>query len=89
MEFIVLIITLRTNLSKIPIKNKLSMEKINALGINSYYKNLPFGKKDKFVMDVADAIGKATATVRRKIEKGIWNEKTELPIVEDIIKKAS
>lgn len=77
------------NLSKFPIKTKLYMEKISALGISSYYKNLPYGEKDKFVVKVADAIGKATATVRRKIEKGNWNEKTELPIVEKLFKNIS
>ena len=63
------------------------MEKNNALGITSYYKTLRYGEKDKFVMKVADAIGKATASVRRKIEMGAWNEKTELPIVIKIIEE--
>ena len=89
MEFIIFIITLPTKLIIILIKTKLFMEKIDAMGISSYYKNLPFGKKDKFVMDVAFAIGKAAVSVRRKIEKGVWNEVTELPIVESIIRKAS
>lgn len=70
-------------------QNKLFMEKITAMGITSHYKGLAFGDKDKFVVKVADAIGKSSSAVRRKIDTGVWNEKTEIPIVARIIKGES
>ena len=33
------------------------MEKLDVLGISSYYQKLPFGAKDTFIMELADAIG--------------------------------
>jgi hypothetical protein len=62
------------------------MEKITALGIFSHYKSLAFGEKDKLIVTIAKAIGKSSSAVRRKIEKGVWNEMTEIPIVDKIIR---
>ncbi len=53
--------------------------------ISSYYQNLPFGKKDEFVRDCADAIGKSSNSVRRKIILENWS-KTELPVVLNLMK---
>lgn len=58
--------------------------KINADGISSYYKNLPFGEKDKFVTRIAEALEMSTPNVRRKIYRGSWKG-YELKFVEDII----
>ena len=63
------------------------MEKNSALGISSHYEKLPHGEKNKFVMEIANAIGKSTDAVRRKIRLGIWNEKLELPVVNSIVAK--
>lgn len=57
----------------------------DALGITSYYDRLVYGEKDRFVVLVADAIGLSTQAVRRKIKLGKWNEKTELPLVNNVI----
>lgn len=62
------------------------MDKIDALGISSYYDSLVRGDKDAFTIEVANAIGKSTPTVRRKIRLGNWNPKTEIDKVADIIK---
>lgn len=61
------------------------MANIDALGISSYYDSLNRGEKDGFTIDVANAIGKSTATVRRKIHLGNWNQKTEIEKVATII----
>ena len=74
-----------TNLVIILNTTKLFMEKIDALGISSYYDSLVRGDKDTFTIEVANAIGKSTATVRRKIRLGSWNQKTEIDKVTDII----
>ena len=62
------------------------MEKMNELGINSYYETLPRGEKDSFVRDVAEAIGQSTSNVRLKMKNGRWG-KTEVPIIAEIIEK--
>lgn len=60
------------------------MENKEALGINSYISGIPFGKKDPFIMEVADAIGQSTSSVRRKIKNGGWR-KTEIPVIMKLI----
>ena len=62
------------------------MEKVDVLGITSHFENLPFGKKDSFLREIADAIGQSTNTVRRKIQSGKWR-KFEIPIVTKIMQK--
>jgi hypothetical protein len=56
----------------------------DSLGITSYYEKLPMGKKDDFIREVADAIGKSTPNVRLKIKTGNW-QKTEIPVVLSLI----
>lgn len=60
------------------------MENANVMGINSYIDGLPFGKKDPFIMEVAEAIGQSTSSVRRKIRNGGWR-KTEIPVILKLI----
>ncbi|MBR0276277.1 MAG: hypothetical protein IJQ76_08720 [Prevotella sp.] len=60
------------------------MEKIDCLGISSYYENLPRGEKDGFVRGVAEAIGQSTSNVRLKMKNSRWG-KTEVPIIAGII----
>ena len=62
------------------------MEKIDCMGISSYYENLPRGEKDGFVRDVAEAIGQSTSNVRLKMKNSRWG-KTEVPIVAGIIER--
>lgn len=54
------------------------------MGITDYYENLPRGEKDKFLMEVADAIGQSTTNCRLKMKNGRW-KKIEIPIIENII----
>ena len=61
------------------------MENLGALGISSYYESLNHGDKDAFTIEIANAIGRSTSSVRRKIKSGSWNVKTELGKVEEII----
>lgn len=56
------------------------MEKLDVLGISSYYQKLPFGAKDTFIMELADAIGLSTSSVRRKIKNCSWR-KSEVTVV--------
>ena len=58
---------------------------MDMMGISYYYENLPRGEKDKFVVEVADAIGQSTSNTRLKMKNGRWS-KTEVPIIENIIK---
>lgn len=62
------------------------MEKIDCMGISSYYENLLRGEKDGFVRDVAEAIGQSTSNVRLKMKNSRWG-KTEVPIVAGIIER--
>lgn len=65
------------------------MDKITPMGISSYYHSLPHGKKDEFVREVSDALGQSTQSVRRKIRFGAWKEKTELPIIVQLMEGRS
>lgn len=60
------------------------MKNLDAMGITDYYDQLPFGDKDAFIREVADAIGKSSQSVRRKIRLGCWS-KPEMPLVNDVI----
>lgn len=82
-----LIVILPTNLIIISIESKFMSENYDALGISSYYENLPFGKKDIFAREIADGLGMSTSNVKRRIRFGKWNPKTELPLVSKIIKE--
>lgn len=62
------------------------MNKMDGMGITSYYDGLPFGGKDGFVRDVAEAIGQSTSNVRLKMKNGRWS-KAELPIVNQVIEE--
>lgn len=62
------------------------MEKMDSMGISSYYESLPRGEKDGFVREVAEAIGQSTPNVRLKMKNSRWS-KTEVPVVIDIIDK--
>lgn len=62
------------------------MEKMDCMGISSYYEGLVRGEKDVFVREVADAIGQSSANVRLKMKNGRWG-KTEVPVIADIIEK--
>lgn len=42
------------------------------MGIKDYYQNLSHGDKDKFVIEVAEAIGQSTSSVRRKLRDESW-----------------
>lgn len=81
-----LIVILPTNLIIILIITKFKMEKMDCLGISSYYENLPRGEKDSFVRDVAEAIGQSTSNVRLKMKNSRWG-KAEVPIISDIIER--
>ncbi|MBP3756261.1 MAG: hypothetical protein J6I61_03170 [Prevotella sp.] len=59
---------------------------MDGMGITSYYDGLPFGGKDGFVRDVAEAIGQSTSNVRLKMKNGRWS-KAELPIVNQVIEE--
>jgi hypothetical protein len=61
------------------------MEKLDVMGICSYYQKIPFGAKDSFVMELADAIGQSTSSVRRKIKDGSWR-KSEIAVVTKFMK---
>jgi len=78
---------LRTNIIIISIKTKFMKANYDALGITSYYENLPFGKKDIFAREIADGLGMSTSNVKRRIRLGKWNPKTELPVVSKIIEE--
>ena len=62
------------------------MNKIDGIGISSYYEELPRGEKDAFVREVAEAIGQSTSNVRLKMKNGRW-AKTEVPKINDIIER--
>lgn len=62
------------------------MTNLNVKGITDYYNQLPFGKKDAFLVAISIAIGKSTQAVRRRIRLRNWS-KLELPIVYEIIDK--
>ncbi len=62
------------------------MEKMDAMGIKTFHENLPFGQKGKLETQISLAIGQCPSNVRRKIRLGIWNEKTELPLVNNVLK---
>ena len=66
--------------------NKFYMRKKDCLGICSYYKELPRGKKDVFVREVAEAIGQSSANVYLKLRNSRWG-KIEVPIIAAIIEK--
>lgn len=57
---------------------------MDSMGISYYYENLARGEKDKFVMEVAEAIGQCSSNVRLKMKNGRW-AKTETPIISRII----
>ena len=59
---------------------------MDAMGITCYYENLPRGEKDKFVMEVASAIGQSSSNVRLKMKNGRWAI-TELPAIQKIIEE--
>lgn len=73
-----------TNIAIIFHKTMINADKITADGIYSYYKNLPFGKKNEFTMEVADALEMSYDNVRRKIARRMW-KKYELKFVNGII----
>ena len=81
-----LIVILPTNLIIILIITKNFMNKLDCLGISSYYEELPRGEKDGFVRDVAEAIGQSTSNVRLKMKNGRWG-KTEVPTINEVIEK--
>lgn len=58
--------------------------KITGSGIISYYNDLPFGEKDKFVTEIAESLEMSTSNVRRKIYTESWKN-YELKFVEKII----
>lgn len=58
--------------------------KIDADGVYSYYKSLPFGQKNAFAMEIANALEMSYDNVRRKISKRMWKT-YELKFVNDII----
>lgn len=62
------------------------MENLTEAGISSYYKNLERGKKDSFIVEVAEKIGITTISVRWKIKNWKW-KKIEIEAVSDIINK--
>lgn len=62
------------------------MEKMDCLGISSYYESLQRGEKDNFVREVAEAIGQCSSNVRLKMKNTRWG-KAEVPIIADIIKR--
>ena len=64
------------------------MEKIDCMGISSYYENLPRGEKDSFVREVAEAIGQSSSNVRLKMKNTRWG-KAEVPIIADVIERRS
>ena len=78
-------IILLTNLIINLITTKLKAEKMEKMGISCYYEGLPRGEKDKFVMEVANAIGQSSSNVRLKMKNGRWSV-TEIPEIEKIIK---
>lgn len=57
---------------------------MDTMGISCYYEKLPRGEKDKFVIEVANAIGQSSSNVRLKMKNGRWSV-TEVPVIEDII----
>lgn len=75
-----------TNLIIIFSKTKNFMEKMDCMGISSYYENLPRGEKDGFVRDVAEAIGQSTTNVRLKMKNGRWR-RTEIPSITEVIER--
>ena len=62
------------------------MEKMNGVNVVGYYGNLPRGKKDSFVREVADEIGKSVSAVQKKLT-GRGFTKLELERVVEIIQK--
>jgi hypothetical protein len=58
------------------------------MGITSYYEELPRGEKDRFVRNVAEAIGQSTSNVRLKMKNGRWS-KLEIHVIEKIIERRS
>lgn len=62
------------------------MEKFDSVGITSHFENLPFGRKDAFIREVADALGLSSSSVRKKIQNGNWR-KLEIPIITKPIQK--
>ncbi len=61
------------------------MNEISAKGITSYYHNLGRGEKDKFVREVAEAIGQSFSNVSLKMRNGGWSV-LELPAINNLIK---
>jgi hypothetical protein len=62
------------------------MEKFDSVGITSHFDNLPYGSKDAFIREVADALGLSSSSVRKKIQNGNWR-KLEIPIITKLIQK--
>lgn len=62
------------------------MEKFDSVGITSHFDKLPFGSKDAFIREVADALGLSSSSVRKKIQNGNWR-KLEIPIITKLIQK--
>lgn len=81
-----LMIIMSANLLIKLIKNKFMDNKMDSVGITSYYQNLPHGTKDDFARQVAEAIGQATASVYRKLRVGGWSP-LELREINSIIAK--
>lgn len=69
----VFIINLPTNITIILIITKINSIEMDSIGITSYYENLPRGKKDSFVREVAEAIGQSTWNARLKMKNGRWS----------------
>jgi len=53
--------------------------------ISDYYDRLPFGQKDEFAREIAEAIEKSTSSVRLKIRKGNWS-RIEMQEIDRVIK---
>ena len=54
------------------------------MGISSYLKNLPRGKKDVFIRKVAEVTEMSTSNVYRKFRVGCWT-KIELEAISKVI----
>lgn len=60
------------------------MTNLSAMGISSYLKNLPRGKKDVFIRKVAEVTEMSTSNVYRKFRVGCWT-KIELEAISKVI----
>ncbi|MCH3994128.1 MAG: hypothetical protein LKE54_03585 [Prevotella sp.] len=56
--------------------------KNKALGISSHYEALPFGTKNIFVRQIAEALEMSTDNVRRRISENKWKEH-EIQVLKD------